>query len=88
MQHFSQYDPLFCFIKGIYLLRLSFVDARFSGIYCLKSIEWLTSTQCQSLGALAVLSSQSSVLTLVALSTVRLITVLNVSCTLKGVTEG
>ena len=60
----------------MYLLLLSIADATFRGMYCLKSNEWLTGFQCRSLGVLAVLSSQSSVLALVALSTVRLITVL------------
>lgn len=57
---------------------LTVVDARYSGVYCLKSNQWLTSSACQILGATAVLSSQASVLTLVSLSSVRLITVLNV----------
>ena len=75
---------------GVYLLFLSIADAEFRGKYCLKSNEWLTGYQCKSLGVLAVLSSQSSVLTLVALSTVRLITVLDVSiikCAITSVSK-
>jgi len=64
-------------VMGVYMLFLSIADALYTGIYCLKSTKWLTSASCQSLGALAVLSSQASVLTLGALSTVRLITVIN-----------
>ena len=67
------------FFMGVYMLSISIVDALYNGVYCLKSVEWLYSYTCSTLGALVVLSSQASVLTLVVLSTVRLITVLNVS---------
>ena len=67
------------FLMGLYLLILSIYDALYSGIYCLKSVEWLSSYTCSFLGALVVVSSQASVLTLVILCTVRLVTVLDVS---------
>ena len=66
-------------LMGCYLLSLCAVDFQFSGIYCLKSAEWLYSTTCTVLGAVVLISSEVSVLTLVLLSTVRLITQLNVS---------
>ena len=66
-------------LMGLYLLILSIFDALYSGIYCLKSMEWLSSNTCSFLGVLVVVSSQTSVLTLVILCTVRLITVLDVS---------
>ena len=66
-------------LMGLYLLILSIFDALYSGIYCLKSMEWLSSNTCSFLGVLVVVSSQTSVLTLVILGTVRLITVLDVS---------
>ena len=67
------------FLMGIYLLCLSIVDTMYSGIYCLESVKWLASTTCKSLGVIVVVSCQASVLFLASLSTVRLITVLNVS---------
>ena len=67
------------FFMGVYMLLISIIDALYNGVYCLKSIEWLYSYTCNVLGVLVVLSSQASVLTLVVLSTVRLVTVVNVS---------
>ena len=66
-------------LMGIYLLSLCTVDLHYSGVYCLKSLEWLYSSTCTILGVVVVLSSEVSVLTQVLLSSIRLITVLNVS---------
>ena len=66
-------------LMGVYMLILSIMDAIYSGVYCLESVEWLYSYTCIMLGTLVVLSSQASVLTLVVLSTARLHTIMNVN---------
>ena len=67
------------FIMGVYLFGLCSMDAKLSGIYCIKSDEWLHGFTCQLLGALVCLSSQASVLTLVLLTIIRVSTLANVS---------
>ena len=67
------------FLMGIYLLSISIVDTMYSGIYCLESVQWLSSDTCRNLGVLLIVSSQASVTFLTALATVRLITIVKVS---------
>jgi len=67
------------FLMGVYLLILGIAGAVHSGVYCSKSLQWLTSPTCVMMGVLVVLSSETSVFTLVLLSATRLYGVFNVS---------
>ena len=65
-----------CFI-GLYLLSLSVKSLHFSGSYCMYDKAWRSSATCAGLGSLALIASQCSVIILVALTTLRLYSVLN-----------
>jgi len=67
------------FLMGIYLIILGISGAVFSGFYCLKSLQWMTSSTCTALGILVILSSETSVMTMVLLTGSRLFAVFFVS---------
>jgi len=67
------------FLMGLYLVILGIVGAMFSGLYCMKSLEWLSSQTCVALGVLVVLSSETSTITMILLAATRLYAVFNVS---------
>ncbi|XP_039261637.2 uncharacterized protein LOC120337813 [Styela clava] len=59
------------FLMGVYLLILVIKAQQYSDEYCKYWQEWRTSPLCSGLGALAVLSSQTSVLIMVMMTTYR-----------------
>lgn len=59
-------------IMGILLLMVGIKSAQFSGDYCSADLTWRTSTTCNIIGMLTVISSQSSINLLVLMTAVRL----------------
>jgi len=68
------------FLMGLYLIILGIVGAMFSGVYCMKSLEWLKSQTCLTMGVLVVLSSETSTITMTLLTATRLHAVFHVRC--------
>jgi len=64
-------------IMGIYLLILGVNVALHSGNYCSKKIEWLSGDMCKYMGIMVVVSSETSVFTMVLLTSIRLTAVIN-----------
>ena len=63
------------FLMGIALLLIAIKSAQFSGSYCKFDKTWRTSTTCNFIGILNVLSSEASVLVLVCITAQRLYSV-------------
>lgn len=66
-------------LMGVYLLILGSADAHYSGVYCKHKLEWLSSGCCAAMGVLVVISSETSVFTMILLTTFRLYAIYNVS---------
>ena len=66
-------------LMGIYLLILGAMGFVYSGVYCANKVEWLSSGTCSALGVLVVASSETSVITMVLLTSLRLHAVFRVS---------
>ncbi|CAK8675562.1 unnamed protein product [Clavelina lepadiformis] len=64
------------FLMGLYLIILGIEVAIYSGNYCVNKLHWLSSTTCGTMGVLVVLSSETSVITLGLMTTLRLYAVL------------
>ncbi|XP_076824329.1 uncharacterized protein LOC143470228 isoform X3 [Clavelina lepadiformis] len=64
------------FLMGVYLLALAIANETTSGKYCFHDQSWRTSFTCSSLGTLAMISMQASVLILIILTTYRVLAVL------------
>ncbi|XP_076812070.1 uncharacterized protein LOC143459012 [Clavelina lepadiformis] len=64
------------FLMGLYLIILGIEVAIYSGNYCVNKLYWLSSTACGTMGILVVLSSETSVITLGLMTTLRLYAVL------------
>lgn len=64
------------FLMGIVLWSIAIRSLQYKGQYCLVDKSWRTSNGCSALGVLTVLSSQCSVLTLVAMTSYRLYVIL------------
>ena len=62
-------------IMGIVLLIISIKAANFSGRYCLEDRTWRSSSFCNGIGVMTVISSEASVLTLVCITSYRLYTI-------------
>jgi len=62
-------------VMGIVLLIISIKAAKFSGRYCLEDRTWRSSSFCNGIGVMTVISSEASVLTLVCLTSYRLYTI-------------
>ena len=60
------------FLMGIYLIMLGIAGAVFDGIFCRHELDWRSGATCQAMGVLVVLSSETSVLTMVLLASIRL----------------
>ena len=60
------------FIMGIYLIKIAFYDAAFSGTYGTVDREWRSSLKCSVIGSLAVISSETSCFLMVVLTGFRL----------------
>jgi len=67
------------FLMGVYLIILGIAGAVYYGTFERHENAWRSSTTCQVMGALVVISSETSVLTMVFLSSVRLYSVMRVS---------
>ena len=63
------------FIMGIYLLMIAFYSAYYSGYYGQVDFEWRSSLRCSIIGSLAVLSSQTSCISMSFLTSHRLYTI-------------
>jgi len=63
------------FLMGFYLIWIASQALTYSGVYCFYDNEWKSSKMCSALGALVMLSSETSALTMAALSTFRLVTI-------------
>ena len=66
-------------LMGFYLLILGIVGVVYRDNYCIHSLRWESSLTCQLLGALAVISSETSILTIVALTSFRVFAVFKVN---------
>nr|XP_026692380.1 G-protein coupled receptor GRL101-like isoform X2 [Ciona intestinalis]XP_026692381.1 G-protein coupled receptor GRL101-like isoform X2 [Ciona intestinalis] len=64
-------------LMGIYLIILGAKGLQFSGNYCRFDKSWRTSSQCSSLGSLALVSSEATIFILAFLATLRLCSILN-----------
>uniref|UniRef100_H2XND0 G-protein coupled receptors family 1 profile domain-containing protein n=1 Tax=Ciona intestinalis TaxID=7719 RepID=H2XND0_CIOIN len=62
---------------GVYLILLGGTGAFYSGTYCANKLTWLSSSLCDVMGVLVVTSSETSVITMVLLTSLRLYAVLN-----------
>ena len=67
------------FLMGVYLLMLASAGVFYQGTFCMNELDWRTSPVCQSMGALVVISSETSVVTMVFLASIRLYAVFQVS---------
>ena len=67
------------FLMGIYLIMFGAAGAKFEGDFCVQEFVWRSGVACQAMGALVVISSETSVLTMVLLASVRLFVVLKAS---------
>ena len=65
------------FLTSTYLLVIVSLNAKYSGIYCQVDLWWRTSSACNFMGSLAVLSAESSLLMLTLMTSQRLYTVLD-----------
>ena len=64
-------------LMGVALLVVAIKSTEFSGFYCLKNYEWRTSGSCHFVGAMTIISSQTSINSLVLLTGFRLFTINN-----------
>ncbi|XP_076814045.1 uncharacterized protein LOC143460429 [Clavelina lepadiformis] len=76
------------FLMGLYLILLGIAGAIYSGVYCINKWDWLSSTPCATMGILVVLSSETSVITLGMMTTLRLCAVLKPFSTSTKPTQG
>ena len=67
------------FLMGVYLIMLGIAGAVFNGTFCAEELNWRSGATCRGMGALVVLSSETSVLTMVLLASVRLYVTFRVS---------
>ena len=63
------------FLMGVYMVSIASVDTHYRGRYIDYAIWWKNSAFCSTLGVLATVSSEASVLTLVAITADRLIAI-------------
>ena len=68
------------FLMGIYLLMLGIAGATMDQVFCAYQNTWRSGITCQAMGALVVISSETSVVTMVMLASFRLFAVYQVSC--------
>ena len=62
------------FLMGVYLLVIAVKGATYADIYCSYDKEWRSSSLCSGIGTLALLSSETALLTTVAISVFWLLT--------------
>ena len=70
-------------LMGVSLLVVAVKSLEFSGVYCQKNHEWRTSSSCNFVGAMTIISSQTSMNCLVLLTGVRLLTINNPLITIR-----
>ena len=66
-------------LMGVYLVMLGVGELKISGKFCQLKASWCSSTLCSTMGTLVLLSSETSVLIMVLLTSLRLFSVFNVS---------
>ena len=67
------------FLMGIYLVMLGIAGGRFDRTFCVQELDWRSSSTCQAMGVLVVISSETSVQTMVLMASVRIFVVFWVS---------
>ncbi|KAL5267406.1 hypothetical protein ACHWQZ_G004447 [Mnemiopsis leidyi] len=60
------------FLIGCYLITISAYDNSLRETYCHKQIEWITNTECSSIGVFSTIGSQISLFSMTGLSIVRI----------------
>jgi len=65
-------------LMGIYLIILGIAGVVFDGTFCAYELIWRSGITCQVMGAMVVLSSETSVITMVLLASVRIFAVIKV----------
>ena len=65
-------------LMGVYLIMVGIAGVVFDGKFCGHELMWRSGATCQAMGALVVIASETSVLTMVLLAAVRLFAVSNV----------
>uniref|UniRef100_H2YWG0 G-protein coupled receptors family 1 profile domain-containing protein n=1 Tax=Ciona savignyi TaxID=51511 RepID=H2YWG0_CIOSA len=63
------------FLMSVYLFSISIKGVMFSGTYCYHDLAWRSGSMCSFLGALVVISTEASALTMTMMTTFRLLTV-------------
>jgi len=71
------------FLMGVYLIMLGIAAAVLDGNFCAQELSWRSGPTCQVMGALVVISSETSVLTMLLLASIRLYVVFLVSTYIK-----
>jgi len=66
-------------LMGVYLIMLGIAGVVFNETFCRHEFTWRSGSTCQLMGSLVVISSETSVLTMVLLASIRLYVVSNVS---------
>jgi len=69
------------FLMGVYLIMLGIAGSVFEGTFGVHNLTWRSSSTCQFMGVLVVLSSETSVQTLALMAFVRLFSVCRVKYT-------
>ena len=59
------------FLTGVYLLTVAIHSVKFSGVYCQMDKEWRTGSTCAYLGFLNSVATETSVVMLVIMTSVR-----------------
>jgi len=62
------------FLMGVYLLVIAVKGAKYADIYCSYDKEWRSSSLCSGIGTLALMSSETALLTMATISVFRLLT--------------
>ena len=72
-------------LMGFYLIILGVAGAVFDGDFCVHELTWRSGITCQVMGALVVISSETSVITMVLLASVRIFAVAKVNNRFRNV---
>ena len=72
-------------LMGFYLIILGVAGAVFDGDFCIHELTWRSGITCQVMGALVVISSETSVITMVLLASVKIFAVAKVNIRFRNV---
>ena len=65
-------------LMGVYLIVVGIAGVVFDGKFCGHELMWRSGVTCQAMGALVVIASETSVLTMVLLAAIRMFAVFKV----------